>query len=599
MSARWTQVAWTRAALSTCAAVLVSAASALGCGALLGLNDLKGAPDEAGAAAAVGMDAGPDGGAVDELPNPDAVGATTASNVDILLVVDDSPAMADKQKLLSAQLVSFLRNVATRTNDVHLGVITTSLGTMGGDVCANTSPQNALAHLSIRGRSGDVTGAKTAGFLSYAGGTPEVLDAFVRDAGDLVLGVGEAGCGLEAQLESTYRFLVQPDPWASISVTNNQASYVGLDKVLLAQRKAFLRPGSLLFILMISDEDDSSVDPRSVGGLGWAYANNTFPGSPVTRPDGKTTTAPRGTSACAINPASPDCTSCAFAATCDPSTPACVKIKTDPECGKNNGYYGASEEFLNVRFQNMKLRFGVDPQFPLSRYINAFRKQRVPNRDGEHRVTPNASGGSTVSDYLGRPTCTNPLFAAALPDPDGDLCNLPFGNRGRELVFFSVLGGLPKNLGYSSGADITKLVGRNPDVFDEFGKDAHMIQSTEPRTGLPPPSATRGDNGPDPIHGREWMTNGRDLQYACTFSLDVPRTCTLQEPSCDCAGTNNPPLCGSTLGEQVLAKAYPSIRQLRVVKGAGFYESICDATRYGRLMGTLSQIAETHLQKKL
>ena len=47
---------------------------------------------------------------------------------------------------------------------------------------------------------------------------------------------------LEAQLESAYRFLVQPDPWLSVKLTaTNQAGYVGLDTELLKQRKAFLR----------------------------------------------------------------------------------------------------------------------------------------------------------------------------------------------------------------------------------------------------------------------------------------------------------------------------------------------------------------------
>ena len=144
--------------------------------------------DEAGA--------GVDGGSG---PNPDAIGATTSSKVDLLLVVDNSASMGDKSKLLGASLDPLVRKLASAKQ----------------------------------------------GFLSFGGGGASNVDTFIADAQTLVNGVGENGCGLEAQLESMYRFLVQPDPWASVEVdSNNAASLVGIDDVLLAQRKAFLRPDS-------------------------------------------------------------------------------------------------------------------------------------------------------------------------------------------------------------------------------------------------------------------------------------------------------------------------------------------------------------------
>src|SRR5205823_334903 len=77
----------------------------------------------------------PDGATGDK--NPDAVGAKVASKVDVLLVVDNSASMTDKAKLLSGSVGALLRKVAT-VGDVHVGVITSSLGTMGGNVCADT-----------------------------------------------------------------------------------------------------------------------------------------------------------------------------------------------------------------------------------------------------------------------------------------------------------------------------------------------------------------------------------------------------------------------------------------------------------------------------
>ena len=543
--------------------------------------------DEAGA--------GVDGGSG---PNPDAIGATTSSKVDLLLVVDNSASMGDKSKLLGASLDPLVRKLAS-AGDVHLGVITSSLGTMGGNLCAEgDAHQASKARLSTVGPNDVPLASAKQGFLSFGGGGASNVDTFIADAQTLVNGVGENGCGLEAQLESMYRFLVQPDPWASVAVdSNNEASLVGIDDVLLAQRKAFLRPDSLVVVVMITDEDDSVADPLSVGGQGWAFMDSQFPGSPVFRADGKTTTAPRATTACAVDPGSPDCTSCAFANTCAMSDPSCQKIKNDPNCSKLGGYYGPTEDQLNIRFQRMKERFGIDPQYPISRYVDGFTKSLVPNRDGEH-----TRAGGVISAYKGTATCTNPLFAAALPDPGGELCNLPKGPRGKDLVVFALIGGVPEAF---AGATPSwqKILGTDPGIFNYEGIDTHMIQSASPRPGLPMPSSTRGDLGPDPINGREWDTAANDLQYACTFTLPSLRTCVAQDTSCDCASpSTNPPLCGATLGQQVRGKAYPTVRELRVVKALGdrgILGSICPgsvASGYTGSMTTLANRLAPHLK---
>ena len=502
-------------------------------------------------------------------PNPDAKGLTSSAKIDLLLVVDNSASMGDKAQALSASIGTLLRKVVPG-RDVHVGVISSSLGTFGGDVCPDSPAANGQAHLRTVGSDGAPVAAATAGFLTYGGGAD--LEALVSDTQSLVKGVGQNGCGFEAQLETAYRFLVQPDPWEKVQIdSSNQAQLVGTDVKLLAQRKAFLRPDSLVAVVMLTDEDDSSPDPLSLAGQGWAFGANQFPGSTVFRPDGKTTTAPRATSTCLTAPGSPDCTSCGFASSCNPAEAACQKLKNDPECQKNGGYYGPTEEQLNVRFHRMKQRYGIDPQYPISRYTDGFTKERAPDRSGEHLEKARTGGGRDIGPYVGNPTCTNPLFAASLPSSAGEeLCNLAQGPRGKELVVFALLGGLPPSLA-SSNPDWKKILGSNPDAYDDSGIDPHMVPSIEPRAGLAPPSQTVGDNGSDPVNGREWNTNKDDLQFACTFALATPRTCTSQDSSCDCAQqpTRNPPLCGSTNGQQTRGKAYPTTRELRVVKALG------------------------------
>jgi hypothetical protein len=222
----------------------------------------------------------------------------------------------------------------------------------------------------------------------------------------------------------------------------------------------------------------------------------------------------------------------------------------------------------------MKRRYGVDPRFPLSRYIDAFTKKVVPRRESEH-----ANGA-----YAGKADCMNPLFAVRLPtEPNEDLCKLPRGTRTPDLVYFGVIGGLPNQLlpetGDSSKIDWTKIVGRDPERYDEQGIDAHMIASTEPRAGLPGP--TEPDDA-DPVHGREWTTLGQDLEYACTFDLyerkpdgtsaPAQRTCAKGDTSCttDCNGESDAPLCSSADRRvQVKAKAYPTRRELLVARALG------------------------------
>lgn len=515
--------------------------------------------------------------------------------VDLLFMIDNSASMGDKQQILADAvpnlLVGLLKpkcaNPATGVaapgaptadpagnkannfgcpagtepefrpvTDMHIGIIDSSLGSWGATdpVCGDTGRLNDRAHLlNLVAGGPPLPEAQPSNFLSWYpqneensnkvrhpdpptkgfGDTTALSGAFQK----LVIGVAQNGCGLESQMESWYRFLIQPDPWVKITVDQfNQADLGGpgdVDVELLQQRADFLRPDSLVAVVVLTDEEDSGVDPLSVGGQGWAFHSNQFPGSPNFRADGKTTTAPRGTSACDTNPGSPDCTSCGFAATCNPGDAACQKIKNDPNCQKNGGYFGPTEDQLNSRYsqQYVKRNYGIDPQYPVSRYTDGLSKFKVPDRSTEHIIKPRADGkGRDIGGYVGVGKCTNPLFAAKLPRGQGEeICNLARGTRTPDLVFFAVVGGVPNTLLHFdpndpeksriTNDDWTKILGRDPAHYNYEGIDTHMIESKTPRgdgsslrppppgtTSLPGPSNTRGDNGTDPINGREWDT---------------------------------------------------------------------------------------------
>ena len=554
--------------------------------------------------------------------------------IDLLLAIDNSSSMKDKQAFLAAAVPKLVERlvrpncvavgedgVAVPTGraatiapsgegecegaakpefrpitDIHVGIVSSSLGNFGATarddvVCAQT---HADDHAQLLDRGSEAFGAQMEGgnFLAWF---PAVESNTAKpkpgrpyeDAGQLgaafaklVEGVGDEGCGLEAQLESVYQFLIAPQPWERIAVdASGKASYEGINQKVLQQRSDFLRPNSLVAVIMLTDEDDSSVDPLSVGGRGHLFMNRNFPqnaavGTRTFRNDGTNSTpastpAARGTAICATDPGSFECTSCASG--------GCPREQT----------YHTDDDDLNVRFHDMKRRFGVDPQYPIARYVRGLSNAAVPSRDAEH--------GGIYGDYDPQAAdCINPLFAGTtLPTDASDpnaLCKI-VGDAPRDpsLVFFALVGGVPNELvtgsartasGELTAEAWTRIVGRDPARYEdgaEHGKDVRMVQSTAPRSG-------RRTSGPDDSEGdtlnvdfRDWDTKGVDLQYACTFPIPNP---TPKAESLDCESGSDSPLCatGSGARDQIRAKAYPTIREawlVRDLRAQGILTSLC------------------------
>jgi hypothetical protein len=476
------------------------------------------------------------------------------------------------------------------------------------------------------GRNGPPTGPATpigvAGMPGVGGAMGTGLEG---DFASIVSGVGVFGCGIESQMESWYRFLVQPDPYATLLANPAKpasqqptAEWVGVDSTIIQERHDFLRPDSLVAVVVLSDENDSEIDVRSLGGLGYFFMRTTFE-------------PPHGTSICATNAADPGCASC---------TPG----SKDPACVGPNGtvaVYSAPNDWgrdPNLRHVHMRQKYGIDPQFPVERYFYGLTSALIPNRDGEY--PPGANGYSGFGTNM---KCTNPLYAASLPQQKDlstaigtatpvsaadamALCNLPTGTRTSDKVFFAHIGGVPHQLlHFQAGnplastltaADWTRILGTDPEHYNYNGIDPHMYESYTPR--LPPTGGGEGLANPptfdtsmtnalaptgspsttDPVNGREWITDlpvGQhvlpvDRQFACTFPLATPRDCTLMvnQYACDCPPTplthdQTPPVCSDTTPTmQIAAKAYPTERELLVAKMMG-------------VQGIVSSICPTHV----
>ena len=383
-------------------------------------------------------------------------------------------------------------------------------------------------------------------------------EALKADIETMVAGVGQEGCGFEAQLESLYRFLVDPNPHASIKKSSETGSLAtttpsGVDTALLEQRADFLRPDSLVAVVMLSDENDCSFD-----ATGYGYLTG-----------GKWLLDTKATSECAENPGDACCRSCESGG----KTELCG---TDANCSADVPV-PQTNRLSNLTCMQQKRRYGVDFLYPVQRYIDGFTQTKVANESGE------------IVD--------NPLFVSA----NGI-------QRSRDRVAVLGIVGVPWQLiarkDDTGTADLSlglQTAGEmeQQGTWDQILGDPnnhvqpaspYMKESIEPRAGIPGPDSTNA--WADPIVGHDYIvdielnnnsTGYGNLQHACIFELPEPIDCGTEK--CDCERDENNPLCQEPDGtysttQQRRAKAYPGLRQLAVLKGIedqGVVSSICPA----------------------
>jgi hypothetical protein len=540
------------------------------------------------------VDAGTDVVEVDADAAPPPI--EQATKVDVLLVVDNSrntdvahqtlaetvPYLIDR--LLHPACVNGLGSVLGQPSsptgacvagvrdfapvtDLHLGMITTSLGGHGADLCSPASPafqamQNDAAHLVTRTEVGtsSVPTYQSKGFLAWDpagvnvppgdGSAASLTGNFV----EMVKGAGDQGCGFESQLESVYRFLVDPDPYATIAVVGGKAVAQGTDATVLQNRADFLRPDSALVILLLTDENDCST--RESGQFFLAGQASSLDGSM------SAFHLPRARVECASNPNDPCCASCGQV------TPAgCSPTATDPVCQLPPS--DGTDDPINLRCFDQKRRFGIDFRYPVDRYVDGLSKTLVPDRAGN--------------------LVANPLFAA---------------NRSPELVMFSAIVGVPwqdlakdpKSLasGFAPPSEIDWDLVLGDPANGVAPTDPYMIESIAPRTGtnprtniaVAPPDAAFNASA---INGHERVIPGQDdLQYACIYPRQAPKACA--NAACECDGTSiaTNPICQTSDGSygpvQQYARALPGIRELQVIRGLGdraVASSVCAPTTVG------------------
>ena len=518
-------------------------------------------------------------------------------------------------------------------NDIHIGIVSSSLGDHGANtLCTpgnstqytdpNTGTQimyppdvNDMGRLLGTSARGSAVLQKDSaivqssnvkldpkGFLAWGAAnlsslpTSGDLDSATAAFKDMVMSTGQMGCGYEAQLESWFRFLVDPvPPVYPIVKVQNATSRTGVDDVLLAERAAFLRPNSLLLVVMLTDENDCSIRDTDVG---WVAATTS-------------SSIPTGSPTCATNPNDRCCYSCTAGA---PS--GCAACPSPVPTATDDGPYQA-----NVRCYNQKRRFGYDFLYPTSRYYVALtHKELCPDQtfgDMDCDCVYAKSLGASCSPGARR--LPNPLYSQVVgTDSQGNAVMAAASGSARgdnSNVFLAGIIGVPwqdisEPSSQGAGANLTYIPVTDArwsgtsgiwsqlygdDAFNIAPGDIHMVESVVPRAGLAGPDSATATA--DPKNGHEYNTAREDLEYACTFALEGaaparPCACTsgmssyssckYQNPN-DCCDMSYPadgaggpganfdkPLCqnpatGTYTSTQYYAKGYPGLREIAVL----------------------------------
>ncbi len=580
----------------------------------------------------------------------DVLSQSSVNKIDLLLVVDNSRSMADKQEILSAAVPDLIvgllnprcvdaNDVAVPTAqqptptgmcpagttrefppvfDVHIGLLSSSLGSFGADgcpdstntVCANmatSTSYNDHGHLVTRSdpcNPGNVATWNNEGFLAWDPqqkltppgqsvlGDVNTAGTIVKSLHDLVLGDGQDGCGFESQNEAWYRFLVDPSPYATIALNGQNVQTTGIDNALLQQRADFMRSDSLLAIIDVTDETDTSLKESSFFPL---FAQELENGQPFHLPTARSECTTKG-------PADPCCASCGEGPPMGcPVDPSCTAAPTYTDQTENLAIRAFG---LSGGLASHKARYGIEFFYQPSRYVQALTL-------------------TTVQDATGN-TVSNPIFSVNANAPSAPV-------RDATQVFYAAITGVPWQLiarqdangmpdlingvsvvdktqigGFKNYDELNKLDSHGNTFWDDIvGDPEHYVppispfmqESTVPRSGTDPITGTAisppgSPTGANALNGHEWtplpLPQG-DIEYACIFALSTPRDCSKPGAVCDCTGLTmeDNPLCDpnpndpTTPGAPTLqsrAKAYPGVKNLAIAKGMkdqGIAASIC------------------------
>jgi hypothetical protein len=255
----------------------------------------------------VDPDAGPPDAAAPDASRP-TPSLDPVRDLDLVVMVDDSSSMAGEQRALRLAMRTLLSRVLTGDVDedgvpdrraarsVRIGVVTSDMGVLGvGAIPAPLDPSVTTRSIASCGRSittadfdphealyGDeglfrLDVPEQATLADEGLACPARLDGYVRysipedgvpdparitelaERAGCILARGTGGCGLEMPLESVLRAVTRSD--APLRFAPGGELGHGPPR---GEHADFFRPGAVLAILLLTDEDDCSTDDPEV-----------------------------------------------------------------------------------------------------------------------------------------------------------------------------------------------------------------------------------------------------------------------------------------------------------------------------------------------
>lgn len=205
--------------------------------------------------------------AFDARPGTDGTFQPTR-DVDILFMIDNTAGRLVQDNLLRnfPAFITTLSGLVGGLPNLHIAVVTSDLGAGDGSIasCSADGGDAGIFKYTPRGTcttSGLDPGAT---FISDVDGVKNYTGYNIEDVFTCIASVGESGCGFEQPLAAVARAL-------------------GADgRPMPAENQGFLRQDALLFIVLLTDEDDCSVPPGSALFDTTSNVNLAAPLGPVT-----------------------------------------------------------------------------------------------------------------------------------------------------------------------------------------------------------------------------------------------------------------------------------------------------------------------------
>lgn len=221
-----------------------------------------------------------DAGIVGSMPQDRRIEIRNIGSVDLLFVIDNSNSMAEEQARLIQELPRLISDLATGDHDrdglrellpvesLHVGIVTSDMGAGPSTrvpTCRQGLGDDGILRSMSRATSAGCSADHPSGVFGFARSVDDTA-AFATTLG-CVADVGTAGCGFEQQLEAPLKALTPPSATTWTRPGYTPPSFVSADGIpdsiggngAAPSNAGFLRPDSVLAVVLLTDEEDCSV----------------------------------------------------------------------------------------------------------------------------------------------------------------------------------------------------------------------------------------------------------------------------------------------------------------------------------------------------